>query len=306
VSKLVAREFYRNIGSIRAVEYLDMLTMKQTTADTTPDLEEPTDEKKKKTGKNGAKGTKLPKVPLCSAVTLTVEDSKYTYAEAITRAREQINLSDLGIPHVQPRRAITGGLILEIPDDEGGYKASMLGERMAEVLQGFPIKVSVPRKTAEMKLTRLDDSVTPDEVVAAVAQAGNCGMDEVTAGELQRTPWGVSSLWLRCPLAAARKICEPDDDDVAKSMMIVIGWSAAKIHPLPKRRLRCFKCLKLGHVRQECKSTVDRSDRCYRCGKVGHQARGCLSQKPCCPLCADLGVPATHRMGSRACKPPPR
>jgi hypothetical protein len=78
--------------------------------------------------------------------------------------------------------------LLQIADDEDGRKATMLGDRMAEVLRGFPVKISVLQKTVEMEVTDLDDSVTPDEVVAAVAEAGNCRAEEVTAGEFQRTP----------------------------------------------------------------------------------------------------------------------
>jgi hypothetical protein len=57
-------------------------------------------------------------------------------------------------------------------------------------------------------------------------------------------------------------------------------------------------------MRRDCASTVDRPDRCYRCGEPGHRARDCLTQVLRCPVCADLGLHAFHRMGSLACKPP--
>jgi hypothetical protein len=100
---------------------------------------------------------------------------------------------------------------------------------MAEVLRGFPIKVSMSQKTAE-----LDDSVTPDEVVAAVVEAGNYRTVEVTAGELRRTLRGLTSLWLRCPLATANRVCASSGggDGIARGRKIVIGWSAV----VPSRR----------------------------------------------------------------------
>jgi hypothetical protein len=57
-------------------------------------------------------------------------------------------------------------------------------------------------------------------------------------------------------------------------------------------------------VRRDCSSALDRSDRCYWCGMEGHRARDCLARVPKCPVCADLGLPASHRLGSPSCKPP--
>jgi hypothetical protein len=56
-------------------------------------------------------------------------------------------------------------------------------------------------------------------------------------------------------------------------------------------------------VRRHCSSAGDRSDCCYRCGIEGNRTRDCLVRVPKCPLCADLGLPASHRMGSPECKP---
>lgn len=64
--------------------------------------------------------------------------------------------------------------------------------------------------------------------------------------------------------------------------------------------LQCFRCLEGGHVRDQCKSETDRSRRCYRCGKEGHKAQQC-DDAPKCPVCADLGRPANHRAGNKAC-----
>lgn len=38
---------------------------------------------------------------------------------------------------------------------------------------------------------------------------------------------------------------------------------------------------------------------------MGHRAGEC-SEKPECPLCRDLGLPAGHRFGGPSCKPPKR
>jgi hypothetical protein len=59
-------------------------------------------------------------------------------------------------------------------------------------------------------------------------------------------------------------------------------------------------------VHRDCPSAIDRSDRCYRRGMEGHREKDCLARVPKCPLCADLGLPPSHRLRSPACKPPAR
>ncbi|XP_068985003.1 uncharacterized protein [Bombus flavifrons] len=175
---------------------------------------------------------------------------------------------------------------------------------MAATLKDLPAKVTVPRRTAELRVTGLEDSVTAEEVAAAVAEAGGCHADEVNVGVIRSAPRGLGSVWLRCPLTAARRISR--GRDAGPGGRINIGWSAARVSPLPARRLQCFRCMESGHVRRDCTSTADRSERCYRCGAEGHRARDCSARVPTCPVCADLGLPASHRMGSPACKPPAR
>ena len=54
---------------------------------------------------------------------------------------------------------------------------------------------------------------------------------------------------------------------------------------------------------RQCGPETNRSGRCFTCGERGHLARECKSP-PKCPLCADLGRDANHRLGSKACNPP--
>ena len=105
----------------------------------------------------------------------------------------------------------------------------------------------------------------------------------------------MGSVWVRCPLSAARKL--------AQLNRIVIGWSASRVEILPSRPMQCFKCLRTGHVKAQCRAMVDRSGRCFRCGERGHAAKGCQAPVKC-PICSDLGAPAGHRMGSINCNPP--
>ncbi|XP_029160219.1 DNA-binding protein HEXBP-like [Nylanderia fulva] len=81
-----------------------------------------------------------------------------------------------------------------------------------------------------------------------------------------------------------------------------IGWAIVRAEILEARPLQCYKCLEGGHVRARCPNNVDRSGRCYRCGQDGHAAKNCTADVKC-PVCADKGLLANHRAGSRTCTP---
>jgi hypothetical protein len=84
-------------------------------------------------------------------------------------AKRAINLSDLDTEVVEYRKAVTRALLLEITGRVADKKASRLAERMAEDLRDYPVKVTVPWRTAELRVSGLEDSVTLEEVVTAVA-----------------------------------------------------------------------------------------------------------------------------------------
>lgn len=232
--------------------------------------------------------------PRTAAVTLTVPPgSKTTYAEAMTLARAKVNIADLGIASVRPRRAVTGAMILEVPGQEGAAKADIFAEKIREALAGTDVRVARPVKTAELRIRGLEDSIRPGEVAAAVAAAGDCPLGEVKTGEVRFSPGGLGTIWVRCPLRAARAI--------AGRGRLQVGWTSVRVEALPPRPLQCYKCLEGGHVAMRCCGSADRTGLCYRCGDAGHRVVGCAADQPNCPHCAGLGKPAAHRIGSEAC-----
>ena len=165
------------------------------------------------------------------------------------------------------------GIATMTTDNNGEGSGSIVFETARKHYQGIPIIIPAPQKTVELKLTQLDISVTLDEVAAAVAEAGGCNAGEVEVDEIRVTPQGLGSVWLHCPLTAAKKICSAYDG----KGKLQVGCSMATVYSLPQCNLQCFKCLETGHVRQNCESKTDRSDQCYRCGESGHQAKNCLT-----------------------------
>jgi electron transfer flavoprotein alpha subunit len=235
--------------------------------------------------------------PRSAAIVLTLrpdaEEKGVTYGQVLARAKESINLESLGISAVKFKRAATGARVLEVPGTASGEKADSLAKELAEKL-GQDVRISRPVMSAELRLTQLDDSVSTGEVVAAVAKAGGCEESHIKAGEIRQDVSGLGSIWLRCPVAAAKKVVEADRG------RLQVGWVRATVKLLDKRPMRCFKCLEKGHVRAQCASEVDRSNVCYRCGKPGHRAGEC-SAPPHCVVCADAGKKADHGLGSKPC-----
>ncbi|XP_076301788.1 uncharacterized protein LOC143219866 [Lasioglossum baleicum] len=249
-------------------------------------------------GKGGRAPPRVATPPKTAAISLSIpEGCKTTLAEAMAAAKAAIKLSELGVGEIRTKRAVTGGLLLEIPGPEGGAKADALASKMAAALIGLGVRVNRPLKTADLRLRGLDDSVTPEEVKAAVAEATGCPPDTIKVGDIKSPAAGLGTTWLKCPAAAARLL--------AGAGKLRVGWSTAKVEALAARPLQCFRCLAVGHVRQRCTSTVDRSGQCYKCGVTGHRANVCPAA-PRCPICTELGRPAGHKAGSGLCPPLPR
>ncbi|XP_011859480.1 PREDICTED: serine/arginine-rich splicing factor RS2Z32-like [Vollenhovia emeryi] len=102
------------------------------------------------------------------------------------------------------------------------------------------------------------------------------------------------TVWVQCPLAVAKK--------VAEKRRIRVGWASARVELLDARPLVRFRCLERGHVRQQCRNPVDRSNTCYRCGREGHKAQTCTEQ-PQCSVCVARELPAKHKAGGATCPP---
>lgn len=82
--------------------------------------------------KEGKKRRKRRRAPTTAAVALTCPAGEY--GAVMREARERINLADLGIGPVRPRRAVTGALLLEIAGDGKKEKADALVVQLRAVL----------------------------------------------------------------------------------------------------------------------------------------------------------------------------
>ncbi|XP_063836451.1 uncharacterized protein LOC135085606 [Ostrinia nubilalis] len=260
-------------------------------------------DKGKKAPSKGPKRTAQPaqiktRPPRSAAVVLSIQpgatEKGVTYEKAIGEAKRRIDIGELGIEAVRFRRAITGATIIEVPGATSDGKADALADKLKGIFKDDEVRVSRPVKCSEIRVSGLDDSVTAEEVAAAVAKLGDCSVDNVKVGTPRRDHTGLLAVYVRCPTAAAKSVLEG---------RLLVGWVAARVRLLPNRDLRCFRCLEAGHVQAVCPAQVDRSRQCFRCGQLGHIAAQC-SNDPHCSLCATTDRPAGHRVGSKACKAP--
>lgn len=164
------------------------------------------------------------------------------YADVMKEART-IKLQEIGIEDVRCRRSMSGGMVIEIPGRDSGNIADLLAKKLKERFNNrSEVRINRPTKMAEVIIRDLDDSITPQEVAQAVAQNGECRVEEINTGEIrQRTPYSLGTIWVRCPATAARKIIQKGK--------IIIEWSSARVTGLPPRSIQYFRCLRTGHVK---------------------------------------------------------
>ncbi|EFN86420.1 Cellular nucleic acid-binding protein, partial [Harpegnathos saltator] len=201
-----------------------------------------------------------------AAVTITAE--KGQYKDLLAEAKRKIDLTGMGIEKIKTRVGATGALVLEIPGEERGKQADLLADKLKEVLTDRA-RISRPQKMGELRLKGLEISTTESEAAEAVAKAGGCKVGEVKTGSLRIAYNNYRTLWIQCPLAAAKRVAEIGS--------IKIGWTQTKAELLQARALQCYRCLEKGHVQTNCKNNIDRRANCYRCGEPGHLARECNS-----------------------------
>lgn len=249
--------------------------------------------KRKRTRKRG------PKAPSTPAVVVALKPEALgqgmTYSEVIARAKTSVSLDELGIGPAKFKTAITGARIMELPKATTAEKAELLAAKLGEAI-GDVAKVTRPVKTADIRLTGLDDSVRETELAGALAAVGQCPIAHIKVGKIHVGKGGTGAAFASVPVEAARRL------DRART--IRVGWSSAQVRLMESGPMRCYRCLGMGHPVQRCPSATDRSGLCYRCGSDGHKAATCSAPYKCV-VCAEAKRPSNHRMGGRKCNPPP-
>lgn len=96
-----------------------------------------------------------------------------SYAGALRKIKQEMNLSDFGIETLQIRKAANRSTLLKISGVDNATKADKLAEKVQEVL-GVNAKVTRPTKRADLRIYGFDESVTTTEIKTVVSELGCC------------------------------------------------------------------------------------------------------------------------------------
>lgn len=101
-----------------------------------------------------------------AAVTITLQpaegqDPAKKMAEVLRLAYSKVSLAELGIEYLRSKRAVNGSIVLEVSGTESAPRADVLEERLSTALKDEPVKVARPVRRSELRVTGLDDAVTP-------------------------------------------------------------------------------------------------------------------------------------------------
>jgi len=255
--------------------------------------------RRKKKRKKKAIRKRLPRTAAVAVTMVAVGDREAPKFSEVMRNMREV-YPDLrtafGIKEVRPKRAATGGFLLEIPGAAASQQADALAASLRDM---FPedrgVRISRPVRKVDLRITGFDDSVTPQEIAEAISQFdGRCGAEDVRVGMIRSSRDGLCTVWAQAPAIAGVP--------AAEAGKLRLGWARARVALLKGRPLRCFRCLAPGHVQQRCPCPVDRARCCFNCGGSDHVVAACRNRSHC-PSCYERGRNANHKPGSTSCVP---
>lgn len=178
--------------------------------------------------------------PRSAAIGIKLINADLSFADIIRRAKAEIFLADFGIADSRIRRTANGNLLIEVLGPESSGKADKLADRLCSMLKGSA-SVTRPVIRGDLRLTGLDESVSPQEIIDAVTREGECSASDIRLGQIVPLRSGLGRTWIRCPLHVA--------DRIAQMGKIRIGWSSVRAESLGSGPVQCYKCWNFGHER---------------------------------------------------------
>lgn len=199
------------------------------------------------------------------------------------------------IKEVQVRRTASGKRIFTIRDHEASSKANLLLKKLNSVATRFGEHVSLYRPKRRFSFFRasgFDETITKEEIESALVKIVGCTSESLKIDTFN----SFNDRWvanIRCNDESVYRLHEINN--------FKVGWTRASIR-YRKKAMRCFRCLRTGHVSGACGDDVDRSGTCFNCGarEEGHSSNLC-DRAPSCILCKDLNRDFDHRLGNYLC-----
>ncbi|VVC87683.1 unnamed protein product [Leptidea sinapis] len=129
-------------------------------------------------------------------------------ARRVLPAREQVEDATTGSGKQRPTYVSENGEQWQIvrKNRKAKNKADALAEKFSTSLEHRLVKVSRPTKCASLRVMGLDDSVTTEELVAAVARGGNCSPAQVKVSPITSGFSGLGTAYITCPVVVAKTL----------------------------------------------------------------------------------------------------
>lgn len=251
------------------------------------------DTTRKRQGYNNQNNRQFTRKRLPKSAAISIKTSEgVTYAEALRKIKQETSLAEYGIKDIKIRRAANKNTLLEITGEDHVNKANALADKIKEVLNDMA-KVTRPTRRADLRIIGFDESVMVEEIECAIAETGNCKIDEVKVGQIGYLKNGQGIVIVNCPLHAAIS--------VSNLTKIKIGWTVSKVIMLKPRPLQCYRCWHYGHASFNCRNPINRTGACFNCCSMDHKIQNCKTP-PTCAVCQEQNLPYEHRIGSGSCK----
>lgn len=231
------------------------------------------------------------RIPKSSAVVIKGKDEGFSYADALTRLRNNIPLEQLGIASTKIKKTANGAVLIEVLGNNNKQMAEELRVKATEVL-GVTASITRPEVKGCIRVVGFDESVSVTDIMTAIAKAGGCETSEVTVTPITPMRNGLFMTWVRCPALAALAASERGK--------LAIGWTMVRLELQKPPTPRCFRCWQTGHHKSNCTSEFDYTNTCFRCGSQGHKAAKCTKEARCV-ICEKRGLPSRHRLGAHRC-----
>ncbi|XP_033362899.1 uncharacterized protein LOC117241007 [Bombus vosnesenskii] len=148
------------------------------------------------------------------------------------------------------RKTIAGGVILEVPEDQGREKAAAVAAQLTRALDPNEIRVATPYRAAEARVSLIDIATIKAEIQNTLARKSSCKPEDIRLGEIRPARNGLGTVWIRGPASAVRKLTQAGK--------VAIGWSTAKVEAIEWRPLQCYRCLGIGHTGKTCTAKEDK------------------------------------------------
>lgn len=132
------------------------------------------------------------------------EESAQSYAKVLAAARDSIPLAEVGVKALKMRKAMIGGVVLELSEDQKGEKGAALAAQLTLILDPSKVRVAAPFRAAEATVVGTDISATKEEIRRRRVAA----RWRTSKGEVRSARNGLGSVWMRGPAGAVRKLAQ--------------------------------------------------------------------------------------------------